>query len=88
MKMMKSARFVVSYVSTNVAGLRKVREPEICMADGGVGGFRRFAEECRRLAGQVVAIDDKAILLDMAQVWIRLADRAREVEALLNEDTA
>jgi hypothetical protein len=51
-----------------------------------VGSFRRFHEECRRLAGQVVAVDDKALLLDMAQVWIRLADREREVETLLNED--
>jgi hypothetical protein len=34
-----------------------------------------------------VAVDDKAILLDMAQAWIRLADREREVAALLNEDT-
>jgi hypothetical protein len=64
----------------------EVRELEMFMADGGMGSFRRFAEECRRLAGQVVAIDDKAMLLDMAQVWIRLADREREVEALLNED--
>jgi hypothetical protein len=56
------------------------------MADGEMGSFRRFAEECRRLAGQVVAVDDKAILLDMAQVWIRLADREQEVEALLNGD--
>jgi len=56
------------------------------MADGGVGTFRRFAEECRRPAGQLVAVDDKALLLDMAQVWIRLADREREVETLLNED--
>ncbi len=56
------------------------------MADGGTGSFRSFAEECRRLVGQVAAVDDKAMLLDMAQVWIRLADREREIEALLNED--
>jgi hypothetical protein len=52
----------------------------------GMGSFRRFAEECRRLVSQVVAVEDKAILLDMAQVWIHLADSEREIEALLNED--
>jgi hypothetical protein len=56
------------------------------MSDGGVGSFRRFAEECRRLASDVVAVDDKAILLDMAQMWIRLADREPEVSVLLKED--
>jgi hypothetical protein len=58
------------------------------MEDGGVRSFRRFAEECLRLASQLVAVDDRAILLDMAQVWIRLADRGQEIEALLNEDVA
>ena len=56
------------------------------MTRGGLATFRRFAEECRRLTSQVVAVDDKAILLDMAQMWIRLADREPEVRALLNED--
>lgn len=52
----------------------------------GVRSFRRFAEECLRLSSQLEVVDDRAILLDMAQVWVRLADRGQEIAALLNED--
>jgi hypothetical protein len=37
--------------------------------------FRRYAEECLRLAEQVQSVDDKAMLLTMAGVWVRLADQ-------------
>jgi hypothetical protein len=44
--------------------------------------FRRFARECLRLAERVQSVDDKAALLSMAQVWIRLADQGFKVRRL------
>jgi hypothetical protein len=37
--------------------------------------FRRFAEQCIRIADQVPSVEDKAALLTMAQEWILLADQ-------------
>src|SRR5262245_15393978 len=45
--------------------------------------FHQFAEDCRRLADQVPLVEDKSVLLQMAQAWIRLADRAEEIQAML-----
>jgi hypothetical protein len=50
------------------------------------GEFRRFARECMRLAEQVQPVDDKAVLLNMAQVWIRLADQGQQVRRLVDGD--
>ena len=47
--------------------------------------FEMFAAECARLAQVVESIEDKAILLRMAEVWIRLADKAERIRAVLNE---
>jgi len=49
--------------------------------------FRKFAQECIRLADHVQTIDDKSVLLDMAQTWIRLADREDEIYYLIGEDS-
>jgi hypothetical protein len=49
--------------------------------------FRRFAGECARLAGLARTDDDKALLLRMAQAWIRLADEAPRIMALLEESS-
>jgi hypothetical protein len=43
--------------------------------------FRRFAEECIRIADGIESVDDKATLLTMAQEWIKLADRGHQMEA-------
>jgi hypothetical protein len=48
--------------------------------------FRKFAEECIRLEAIVTSIEDKAILLSMGVVWLRLADQAGTVQALLEGD--
>jgi hypothetical protein len=40
--------------------------------------FRRFAEECLRLAEHVQSVEDKAMLLSMAQAWIQLASQGRQ----------
>ena len=48
--------------------------------------FKRFAQECIRLAEDVAPIEDKAILLSMGEAWIRLAEHADTVEALLEKD--
>jgi hypothetical protein len=47
--------------------------------------FQKFAEECLRLADQVQSVEDKSVLLAMAQTWIRLADHGREVIRLIDE---
>jgi hypothetical protein len=41
--------------------------------------FRRYAKECLRLAEHVQSVDDKAALLTMAGVWVRLADQGHQV---------
>jgi hypothetical protein len=46
--------------------------------------FARFAAECARLAQIVESIEDRALLLRMAEVWIRLADKAERIRAVLN----
>ena len=48
--------------------------------------FRRYAEECLRLAEQVQSIDDKAALLTMAEAWVRLADQGHQVHRLIGEN--
>jgi len=40
--------------------------------------YREFAAECLRVAQQCSNPDDKALLLEMAEVWRRMAERARK----------
>jgi len=47
--------------------------------------FRKFAEECLRLAGEVQSTEDKSVLLSMAQVWVRIADQDQQVSRLIGE---
>jgi hypothetical protein len=47
--------------------------------------FRKFAEECLRLADQVQSVEDKSALLGMAEAWIRIADQGEEVCRLMGE---
>jgi hypothetical protein len=48
--------------------------------------FRRFAEECLRLAEHVQSVGDKAMLLSMAQVWIQLANQGRQIDRSIGGD--
>jgi hypothetical protein len=48
--------------------------------------FRHFAKECLRLAERFQSVDDRAVLLSMAQVWIVLANQAHKVRQLIGED--
>jgi hypothetical protein len=41
-----------------------------------VDRYREFAAECVRAAQQATNADDKASLLEMAEAWLRLAQRA------------
>jgi hypothetical protein len=50
--------------------------------------FREYAEQCLRLAEVMTSLEDKAVLLSMAQAWILLADKAASINALLNEGKA
>jgi hypothetical protein len=45
--------------------------------------FATFAAECARLAQAVESVEDKALLLTMAEVWIRLADKAERIRGVL-----
>ena len=47
--------------------------------------FGKFAEECLRLADQIQSVEDKSVLLSMAQAWIRIADQGEEVCRLIGE---
>jgi hypothetical protein len=42
---------------------------------GKADDYRRFASECLELAGTFRSPEAQAVLLHMAQVWTRLADR-------------
>ena len=55
------------------------------MQDGSAK-FRRYAEECLRLAEQVQSLDDKAALLTMAGTWVRLADQGHQVNRLIGDN--
>jgi hypothetical protein len=48
--------------------------------------FRKFAEDCIRLAKHVQSVEDKSVLLSMAQAWIRLADQGHAVRSLIGEN--
>lgn len=48
--------------------------------------FRKFAEDCVRLAERIQSVEDKSVLLSMAQAWIRLADQGHEVYRLIGEN--
>jgi hypothetical protein len=38
--------------------------------------YRKFAEECRRLAARADMVEHKTILQEMARIWGQLAARA------------
>ena len=40
--------------------------------------YRKFAEECRHLARKAESQEHKAILQQMAEVWLRLAAEAEQ----------
>jgi flagellar biogenesis protein FliO len=44
--------------------------------------FHRRAEECVQRAQQAVSPDQKIMLIEMAQTWLRLADQAARIETL------
>ena len=48
--------------------------------------FRRFAQECLRLAEHVQSLDDKAVLLSMAQAWIGLAGQGHQTSRSIGEN--
>ena len=55
------------------------------MSDDDSDKFRRFAEECMRFAERFQSVDDRAALLSMAQVWIRLAAQGHQLPQLIGE---
>ena len=40
--------------------------------------YKRRAAECVRMAERADNADDKALLLQMAQMWLRLAEKAED----------
>jgi hypothetical protein len=45
--------------------------------------FKKFAQDCLRLAAIVPMAEDKATLLKMGEVWVRLAEHADAIRALI-----
>jgi hypothetical protein len=43
--------------------------------------YRKFAEECRRLAKEVENGEHKRVLEQMAEAWLRLAREARQKDS-------
>jgi hypothetical protein len=48
--------------------------------------YRRFANECLELAGTFRSPESQAVLLHMAQVWMRLADREEALSVTAVDD--
>ena len=48
--------------------------------------YRRFASECLELAGTFRSPETQAVLLHMAQVWMRLADREKALSITAVDD--
>ena len=48
--------------------------------------FRRYAEECVRMAQETHVPEHRALLIDMAQRWIELAEQADRIQGLLDRD--
>jgi hypothetical protein len=44
---------------------------------GKSGEYRRFAEECLKLAGTAKDEKARATFLQMAQIWLRLAEQSQ-----------
>jgi hypothetical protein len=57
------------------AGRGALRHDKLYMSDDSKR-YRRYAEECRRLADKFGSVQDKATLLNLAQAWDQLADQA------------
>jgi hypothetical protein len=47
-----------------------------CSNMGTLEEYQRYAAECRHLAKRVVSKEHKAVLEEMANVWLRLAEEA------------
>ena len=50
--------------------------------------FRRYARDCVELAEQATNARYRAMLLDMAEKWLRLADQTKREEDLLAAEAA
>jgi hypothetical protein len=44
--------------------------------------FQRRAEQCVQRAQEAKSPEQKALLIEMAQAWLRLAEQAESIEAL------
>ena len=47
--------------------------------------FQSFAEACMRMAQETTVTAHRALLLNMAEAWLRLAKEAERFEQLLRE---
>ena len=52
-----------------------------------VDAYRRHAAQCVRIAQQTENPSDKALLLGMADAWLRLAEFAKEMARKEGSDT-
>jgi hypothetical protein len=45
---------------------------------GSVNRYREYASDCLRLCGTISDPTSKAVLIDMARAWVRLAEQAEK----------
>jgi hypothetical protein len=50
--------------------------------------YRQYALECLRLANDTNEPSTKAVLIDMAQAWIKLAERNRQLSLVYEAPSA
>jgi hypothetical protein len=46
--------------------------------------YRKLAQDCLRLSVSAGTAEDRAILIDMAQAWLRLADSTPKLEHMVD----
>jgi hypothetical protein len=66
-----------AFNATDMLGAVPLRRDKLPMSDDSKR-YRRYAEECRRLADKFGSVEDRATLLNLAQAWEQLADQAGE----------
>jgi hypothetical protein len=50
--------------------------------------YRRYAAECARLSKHATSLRDKAFLLQLAENWVRMSERAEAREAIDGSEAA
>jgi hypothetical protein len=74
-----SCRCALPGTKPPAAGLRVGSQT---LADLNLDQFRRYAEECVRMAQETPVTEHRTLLLEMAQRWIELAEQSGRLKPL------